>query len=272
MTLKTFYPFLTILVILFLNKIISKSENQEVHEAQYEQRSPDTYDLTLPKNGKVQELTTKMYSNLIPLEFINGDSKYGYGIPDPYNQAFALAKPSTSNKMYFVNGYLTGFVPFEPQNMWLPLNYLQTRLKYQYDEVDSKSREEVWQTSKESYIKLHGDCEDHAILLADWFIGLGYDARVVTGMVKQRGDAPEGHAWVVLFYDGKEYLLEATKKSKWNRIPLAKTQNNYFPKYMFNRTDFWVNTGKVFTTKYSGSKWKKNGRFIPDNPYYKDLD
>lgn len=257
MTLRNFYLFLTIILILFLNKVTSEEDTQELFEPKHQQRSPDTYDLTVPKKGTAQELGTYRYAVPIQLQNIDKRAKNGYGFPDSNNQVFALVKPATSNKMYFANGYLTGFVPYKPKNMWIPLKYLQIKLKYQFDKIDSNNDTELWQTSKESYLKLHGDCEDHAILLADWLIGLGYDARVVTGKVKQRGSAPEGHAWVVLFYDGKEYLLEGTNKSKWNSVPLAKTQNNYFPKYMFNRTNFWVNTGKTFTTKYSGSHWKK---------------
>lgn len=228
-------------------------------------------DLKVPKSGQVKSIYNNRYTKLIPLSRTEKDKIYGYTISDRNKHIFAGVKPSTANKMYFVNGYLNGFVPFEPENMWVTLNYLRNRLKYQLDEIGYNKRLEVWQTSLESYIKLRGDCEDHAILLADWLIGLGYDVKVVAGTVKVRGAKPQGHAWVVLFKDGKEYLLEATRKSKWNKIPLASTLPNYFPKYMFNRKDFWINTGSKLTTKYSGSKWKKSGEFFPDNPYYKDL-
>jgi transglutaminase-like putative cysteine protease len=228
------------------------------------------YDLTLPKRGQALDLDTHRYAQVTPRYKLSPEIKYGYSLTGRTKHVFASVKPSTSNHMYFVNGYLNGFVPYKTENLWMVLQYLQTRLKYQLDEIGYR-RAEVWQTSKESYTKLRGDCEDHAILLADWLIGLGYDARVVAGMVQFRGKTPEGHAWVVLFYNDKEYLLEATNKSKWNRLPLASMLPYYFPKYMFNRSEFWYNTGSTHTTIYSDSKWKKYGEFIPSNPYYKDL-
>ena len=230
------------------------------------------YDLEVPKSGEAVDLLIKHYAKIKQISPFTESAKYGYVIANRNQQIFAYAKPATSNEMYFVNGYLNGFVPYKVDNMWVILQYLQTRLKYQLDEVGYKDRKEVWQTAKESYVKLRGDCEDHAILLADWLIGLGYDARVVLGSVSSKGKNPVGHAWVVLLNDGNEYLLEATKKSKWNTLPLARTQANYFPKYMFNRTDFWVNEGTTLTIQYADAKWKKNGQFLPDNAFYKDLE
>ena len=84
---------------------------------------------------------------------------------------------------------------------------------------------------------------------------MGEDARVVVG-----DWADIGHAWVVLFKDGKEYLLEATKKSGLGRnkpYPLTDLFTEYHPKYMFNQGEFWVNTGSVYTTDYSSRNWEK---------------
>ena len=133
------------------------------------------------------------------------------------------------------------------------------------------NRKDVWQTSKESFVNLRGDCEDHAIVLADWLIGLGYDARVVVGEVQFKGQARGGHAWVVLFEDNKEYLLEATRKAKWNLLPRASSLPYYFPAEMFNRKNFWYNKGSKITMKYAGESWEKTGTFIPSNPYYPDI-
>ncbi|WP_024955761.1 transglutaminase-like domain-containing protein [Sulfurospirillum arcachonense] len=252
-----------------VNKSKTIEKPRKINKPTIVEKIPKIYDLKIPKKGKAQELTTMKYARITPTK---GSQKYGYYMSLRKKFIFASVKPSTLNKMYFVNGYLNGFVPYKVDNIWKILQYIQTRLKYQLDEVGYNHRKEVWQTSKESYIKLRGDCEDHAILLADWLIGLGYDARVVAGTVKQRGKKPAGHAWVVLFKDGKEYLLESTKKSKWNSIPYASTLPYYYPKYMFNRKQFWINTGSIFTTKYSGNNWKNSGKFIPYDQYYKDLD
>jgi hypothetical protein len=119
----------------------------------------------------------------------------------------------------------------------------------------------------ESFINLRGYCEDHAITLADWLIGQGYDARVAIGTVKFRAQPVGGHAWVVLFKDNKEYILEATRKQKWNLLPLASTLANYFPTQMFNREDIWTNKSSDKTTKYSGKMWLKSGKFIAHDSY-----
>ena len=84
---------------------------------------------------------------------------------------------------------------------------------------------------------------------------MGHDARVVIGWY---GDI--GHAWVVLFKDGKEYLLEATRKNRqqsFARYPLARYQTEYKPNSMFNRTTFWSNEGSLHTTSYSSSQWRR---------------
>jgi hypothetical protein len=274
------YNFLVVFaLVIFLTQISKEKKSlqgpvvkiKKVHKTLPKQYSFSAYDLNIPKEGEAEEISLEQYIRADQLTKLNPKRRYGYGILDRHHkQLFAYIKPSTKDEMFFVNGYLNGFVPYNVQNIWMPLKYLQTRLKYQSDEVGYNNRKEVWQTAKESYIKLRGDCEDHAILLADWLIGLGYDARVVVGKVKFAGRLG-GHAWVILLKDGQEYLLEATKKSKWNILPLAKSLPYYFPKFMFNRKDFWVNTGSVITTEYLDAKWKKSGKFIPDNPFYKDL-
>lgn len=274
------YNFLIVFALVFFLTHISKEKKslqgpvvkiKKEYKTFPKQHSFSTYDLKIPKEGEAEDIYIQKYIKTDQFAKLNPKRRYGYGILDRrHNQLFAYIKPSTQDTMFFVNGYLNGFVPYNVQNIWGPLKYIQTRLKYQTDKVGYNNRKEVWQTAKESYIKLRGDCEDHAILLADWLIGLGYDARVVVGKVKFSGRL-EGHAWVILFKDGQEYLLEATKKSKWNALPLAKTLPYYFPKFMFNRKDFWVNTGSVVTTKYLDSKWKKSGKFIPNNSFYKDL-
>jgi len=262
------------LLFLFLLSIFldvnDKSESVEVYKPK--PKLIKDYDLAVPKDGKAQNILNMQYVKIQAQQALDSSNKYGYSISSYNNLAFAYVKPSTYNKMYFVNAYLNGFVPYKVDNIWVTLKYLQTRLKYQLDEKGYNNKEEVWQTSKQSYMRLHGDCEDHAILLSDWLIGLGYDARVAVGTVKVRGSSPQGHAWVILYQEGEEYLLEATKKSKWNQLPLASKFPNYFPKYMFNRKNLWVNTGSKLTTKYSGSQWKNSGKFIPYNPYYKDLE
>lgn len=147
----------------------------------------------------------------------------------------------TDGQKYPSNAYLLGFSPFYTSKYWLPLLAVSLRVRYMRDDV-IKIDDDTWQTAPETYTRMWGDCEDHAILLADWLIDLGYDARVVAGTAKG-----EAHAWVVLYKDGKEYLLEATNKASRRRYPLASLHPEYEPAFMFNRDHFWA-----VTTENSG--------------------
>lgn len=161
---------------------------------------------------------------------------------------------------YFANSYLLGYQPFEAERIWVPLYTLAMRKKYQYDDLQYSGLKDVWQNSKQAFLHTRGDCEDHAIILADWLISMGVDARVVMGTFRE-----EGHAWVVYFVDGKAYLLEATSKKRVRRmgaIPPASLMTAYHPTHQFNRDKFWVNTGTRFTTRYNGPQWKLTSRFV----------
>ena len=234
-------------------------------------KNQNAYDFESPKNGKVHNLYDNNFLKLN--NQIYKDKHYNsiLGWNSSKKQRYAFAAPSTSSEYYFVNAYLNGYVPYKTESVWQPLEVLRLYFKYKKDDVIYNKRPEVWQTSKESFINLRGDCEDHAITLADWLIGQGYDARVAIGTVKFRSQPVGGHAWVILFQDNKEYILEATRKQKWNLLPLASTLTNYFPTQMFNREDIWTNTGSDKTTKYAGKMWIKSGKFIAYDSYYPDL-
>lgn len=229
------------------------------------------YDFLVPKEGKTLNISNKNVAKIYKRRSLEKKFPNGYSVTS-YKEVYASTAASTSKRLYFVNAYLNGYVPYQANSVWQPLQLLRTRLKYQYDMVQYQGRSDVWQTSKQSFSKLRGDCEDHAIVLADWLIGLGYDARIVLGEVQFKGQKRGGHAWVVLFEENKEYILEATSKRKWNQLPLASSLPYYYPKYMFNRRYFWTNQGSIYTVKYSGKKWKKSGEFLPDEPYYPDLN
>jgi len=169
---------------------------------------------------------------------------------------YTLTALGTDSKHHVANAYLIGFSPFKTGKLWVPMQTLASRLKYKTDKNQFKGMADVWQTSKQAYYWLRGDCEDHAILLADWLIEMGYDARVVLGKHKKNG-----HAWVVLFYGQKTYIIEATNKQNRRTYPLANKLPNYKPAFMFNRNFFWKNTGTVLTTIYNDSKWEKVSSF-----------
>ncbi|MDJ0626581.1 MAG: transglutaminase domain-containing protein [Candidatus Caenarcaniphilales bacterium] len=186
----------------------------------------------------------------------------GYSFGD--NSTVNLSEPGTDGDHHFTNAYLEDYMPFFTENLWVPLYTISKRKKYLFDHINYPEKIEVWQSSKEAFRNTRGDCEDHAIALADWLISLGEDARVVLGHYKNGG-----HAWVILFKDNKEFLLEATQKSGLaylKQYPLAKLRTRYHPKYMFNRKGFWLNEGSVYTTSYSGDNWILKSNYEPEKP------
>lgn len=171
--------------------------------------------------------------------------------------AFSVGNTEGSHR--FASGYLTRWQPFAAEQLWMPWYAVARRLRYQYDHEQFPGREEVWQTPLQSWQRGVGDCEDHALLLADWLLNAGEDARVVLGTY--RG---EGHAWVVVIRDGTAYLLEATQKfgrGALRQYPLAALLTDYQPELMFNRDDLWVNEGAYLTTDYTGQRWRKASWF-----------
>ncbi|NND83157.1 MAG: transglutaminase domain-containing protein [Gammaproteobacteria bacterium] len=165
---------------------------------------------------------------------------------------------------YFANSFLVGFTPFQTDSVWEPLATLALRKSYVLDhKLYGPDMAEVWQNSRQAYAYSRGDCEDHALILADWLIGMGHDARVALG--EYNGG---GHAWVVLLYEGRDYILEATSKRRprgINDFILASLATDYLPLYQFNRDQFWVNTGSKFTTRYRDQKWRLSANFIRNN-------
>jgi hypothetical protein len=166
----------------------------------------------------------------------------------------------TDNLHHFLNHYLIGYAPFKTAHIWIPHYTISMRLKYQLDVKQYWGLSEVWQNSKEAFFNTRGDCEDHAVVLADWLIEMGLDARVVLGTYEDKG-----HAWVVVLKGSKVFLLEATskqKRKKWRHYPLAKFEHNYHPKCMFNRNYFWLNMGSIYTTDYESGHWAKKSKFF----------
>lgn len=173
---------------------------------------------------------------------------------------YTMSSPAINGSHYLVNTYLEGYAPFPVDNVMVPLYILSQRKQYQLDANQYAGREEVWQSSRQAFYYPRGDCEDHAIVLADWLIENGEDARVVVGDVARGG----GHAWVVLFKHGKQYLLEATQKSGLSATkpyPLAVLYTDYHPQFMFNREYFWENAGSKYTTQYAGKQWHRNSHY-----------
>ena len=143
--------------------------------------------------------------------------------------------------------------------MWLDV---AERVAYQKDEETFAGREEVWQTSEETLRCGVGDCEDHSILLVDWLISEGYDARVAIGESSLEDGKWGGHAWVVLRLEGREYLIDATRnvvaedhetaeskalrRARREHLKLEGIETkaaSYRPAGMFDRGRYWMRKG-----------------------------
>jgi hypothetical protein len=190
---------------------------------------------------------------------LNAPDQSGYRLWDWKNLPFVTATAQGTDRLHhFVNSYLVGYAPFKTDELWIPLYAITTRKTYKFDYLQYSGFMDIWQNSYEAFYYTKGDCEDHAMILADWLISMGVDARVVVG------DCHGKHAWVVMIHDNKEYVLEATNKSKITNIkhyPLAQLALDYYPEFQFNRTDFWTNTGSRFTHKYTGDHWVLRSKF-----------
>lgn len=222
--------------------------------------SPDTGSQG-PRDGEVEVMANGKRVNSVGLRTLLG-AEAGksaffvyrfHGVESASASALGLDR-----QHHFVNAFLEGYSPFRTQNVFVPLAVLARKKTYMLDNLNHGG-EEVWQTSRQAYWFTRGDCEDHALALADWLIDMGEDARVALGTYKGGG-----HAWVVLIKDGQEYVLEATQKNGLaglKRYPLASLQPEYEPQYQFNRTHFWANLGQKQTTRYRGNHWLEKSRF-----------
>lgn len=181
-------------------------------------------------------------------------------LSDDLNQQAGLAAMNSEGHYYFANSYLVGFAPYQGAALWEPLYAVALQKSYQLDQ-QLYGKSDVWQNSYEAFTNVYGDCEDHALFVADWLIELGYQARVVVGEVD--GD---GHAWVVVTLDGVDYLIEATNKRRLkgaNPYPLVISQSHYQPRFQFDRNHFWVNDGGGRATQLNGASWRLGSRFYP---------
>ena len=196
------------------------------------------------------QLTEKQMQSVLK-EVGRQDAAFVQHYGDP---PFASSALGSDDAHHFLHAYLVGWIPFYTEHRWVPQYVVAMRMKYKRDDRLFSGKMDVWQTSQGAFIRGKGDCEDHSVLLADWLIDMGLDARVVLGDYKSRG-----HAWVVVLDNGEFYLLEPTSKHKsrrWRHFPLARLITDYHPRIMFNRDTYWVNTGSKFTTNYKSDAWK----------------
>lgn len=165
---------------------------------------------------------------------------------------FTATAIATDNERYLVNEFLLGFNPYNVDNVWQIMDQMR-RFTFRADRSVLNKKDDVWLTSKEFFTYRIGDCEDHAILLADWMIENNWDAKLVIGTLNE-----VGHAWVLLTVNKKDYILDSTIKSLFNQyrqFPLAKHKPEYKPQYMFDRKDFWSYEDKLDDRKYNKNNW-----------------
>jgi predicted transglutaminase-like cysteine proteinase len=110
-----------------------------------------------------------------------------------------------------------------------------------------------WQRPACTWQKKAGDCEDHALLLTDSLRSLSYDARTVAG--KRKG---KGHAWVVVKFKGKEYLLDQVGRRSARFPPRASLLvAEYRPAYAFDEKNLHIpsKTGEFPADYWNSKEW-----------------
>jgi predicted transglutaminase-like cysteine proteinase len=131
-----------------------------------------------------------------------------------------------------------------------------TGFAYDTDIKISSGPQDSWQTALETSKIGSGDCEDTSILLADWLISLGINARVAVGSHISGG----GHAWCVAEIDGNEYLLETTsgEHTDFRKPPsTSRYSHEYMPMAMFDRERLFFREGEGWTPEYFTSNgWR----------------
>lgn len=150
-------------------------------------------------------------------------------------------------KIHYANEYLTGYAPpahFPPGCtkldemliIWRAVGEI-CHYKRDGDEVVNDPGD-AWQFALETQKVGTGDCEDSAIMLADWLCSRGIEARVALGRYAERG----GHAWVVAHLEGQEYLLESTlPDSRPGHLPrVSEVGSRYVPEAMLDYESIYV--------------------------------
>ncbi|UFS63572.1 transglutaminase-like domain-containing protein [Sulfurimonas sp. HSL-3221] len=269
--LRTFFTLLRVLILLYVPLFFIMALKQRHDEAALPLPPPQSVtlpDASLPHHrpgpraGEMQLLSVpEKRSARIPAWLdrpANKSRGQGSGSQRLNKKPVAYFAYGRDLKAYYANGFFKHFIPFSVDSKWSAMHHISRHMHYVRDEQQFKGYAEIWLSSEEAYLSGRGDCEDHAILLADWLEGIGYDARVVFGTYKN-----EGHAWVVVFEAGNTYLLEATAKRVKSSFPLASALPNYHPKGMFNDRYIWYNYGSPLTTAYTGGQWIRTARFRP---------
>jgi len=172
------------------------------------------------------------------------------------DRPYELLSFKLDGKVCRANELLTGWTPpvrlpkakSKLHEMFQIWSAVLKRVRYSKDLEGSTGNLDTWQLSFETWNYKNGDCEDSSILLTDWLIARGFDARVVIGTT---GDG-EGHAWCVVRLNGTAYILETTRADPdINNPPYANgQQDNYIPRFQFNRSAIFCLNGETSRPRY----------------------
>lgn len=178
---------------------------------------------------------------------------------DKCRRPYGYLQQDLRGRYRYINQFLTGFQPpahfpedisprAEMTAMW---KAVLSHCRYAEDAHGVGGPRDQWQLPAETHAYANGDCEDTAILLADWLIARGFDARVALGFMKDDQGNNGGHAWVVCRIDGIDFLLESTEQVQPDAKPqtVASIGRYYSPSVLFDR-------GTIY--------FRKNGGWTPD--------
>jgi hypothetical protein len=180
---------------------------------------------------------------------------------------YGVLSPDTQGHYHWVSDFLTGYQPpthYMPHNtdrtleMFSIWTHVVQSCSYQKDNSPGMPNRDAWQTSLETMVRGRGDCEDSSILLADWLISRGFEARVAIG---RYGDVGQ-HAWCVVRVEGVDYLLESTEGNPDpDKLPyVADVGARYVPETLFDREFIYVRSDRRerFQNNYwSNKEWIK---------------
>jgi predicted transglutaminase-like cysteine proteinase len=175
---------------------------------------------------------------------------------------YAVIAADTQGRFHYANEYLTGYQPpsiyprgqSRIEQLFTIWSAVHRNCEYVRDPGLKKEKSDRWQTAVETLTRGMGDCEDSAILLADWLIARGYEARVALGKYGDIG----GHAWCVVRLDGMEYLLESTAEGNpdFDHPPLVShVGSRYIPEVLFDRWNLYVREGRH--QPWNGDYWSE---------------
>jgi predicted transglutaminase-like cysteine proteinase len=182
---------------------------------------------------------------------------------------YAMVAPGMDGRYRFVNEFLEGYKPpvkhlidqsrrAELMTIWQTVTagcrYTTDIGSIQGSNAAAPARE-IWQTARETERLGRGDCEDSAILLTEWLLARGFEARVAAGFVTGPGGG--GHAWVVVRLDGTEYLLEPTEGANGAQrlLTISEAGPRYAPLVLFDRHFFYI---RPQPTRWDGSYWSES--------------